>query len=707
MKTEMKKDKRGHFCIKCPICKFEFHFENVRDIKFPENYLLQIIVKEQKRKMSATMVSPSGTEMVAEEIKMFCQLCDGKFPRSSIKRCITCSLNFCEKCLKEIHGNKAFLSHTLSDTSYVTETRIKCYLHPENEITLYCSKDHTLLCDECHRCSHEHHTTRSIQEAFQTETKEVLGMASNFHKAVECSERTIMKLNALKIELDETESEIDQSLFKEFLTLHEEIQLQHTHISERIKSEKLKKKLHIDNFVDSSSKSVYKMEGLDHFVAEALKQVNPAVFLQMANPMKTRIKRSMYDIIDPSSTLLANPLKNFHFDFAFLRSQISNLHSKVLQPDHFKFHTEEDCTPDNKASENVTQPFCDSKSDTDNTPSNSSSPSEEEASCEKFNVAPSENENNHRFESEYINRIGSPCAPSSETCSPESNDSEAKDLKSTCLDEERDEYDASPSQTRASPSYKSNLASASCAPENEPRPSSSSSSTNSNSSEVNNECTPEDLCNVPVHGQNNVCTPEDKFAYPKSRQSLLAFRLAGDTRLEKGTKSLPAAFDGNCIEPTTITDPMRPYADVALSSSDQSLVLPGKPVIYEHTADAHSAKIYWAPLCDDKVLKYYEVQIQELMFINKGLSFPRDQSGLFSGIKQEVFKATELNANSEYLFRVRAVNSAGRGEWSDPYKLSTQSSLSLRNERRPNTPPTRAQCGFRTNAYRQWAPHGM
>ncbi|KAJ1088702.1 hypothetical protein NDU88_001858 [Pleurodeles waltl] len=669
----MKKDKRGHYSVKCPICKFVFHFENVRDIKFPENYLLQIIVKEQKRKMSATMVSPSGTEIVAEEIKMFCQLCDEKYPRSSIKRCITCSLNFCEKCLKEIHGNKAFLSHTLSDTSFVTETRIKCYLHPENEIILYCSKDHTLLCDECHKSSHEHHPTRSIQEAFQSETKEVLGMASNFHKAVESCERTIMKLNALKMELDETESEIDQSLFKEFLTLHEEIQLQHTYISERIKSEKLKKKLHIDNFVDSASKSVYKMEGLDHFVAEALKQVNPAVFLQIANPMKSRMKRSMYDVIEPSSTLLANPLKNFHFDFAFIRSQISNLHSKVLQPDHLEFHTEEDCASDNKAAEEALQPFPGSKADTDNTTSNSSALSEEDPGYEKYNVAPSENENNHRFESEYINHIGSHLSPSSATCSSESKNTDVKDQNISCLIKEHDEYAAGPSQTRSSPSYKGNLSSASCAPEKEPGSSSNSSSTDANSnecmlSEVNKECTPEDICNAYMRRQNNVCTPMDISACPRSRQSLLAFRLAGDLRPDKGTNSLPPAFDGNCVEPSTITDPVRRYSDAALCSSDQSLVLPGKPVIYEHTADAHSAKIYWAPLCDNKVVKYYEVQLQEIMSINKGQSFPRDQSGLFSGIKQEVFKATELNANSEYLFRVRAVNSVGRGEWSEPYK---------------------------------------
>ncbi|XP_069476461.1 tripartite motif-containing protein 42-like isoform X2 [Ambystoma mexicanum] len=720
MKSEMKKDKRGQFSVKCPICKSEFHFESMREIKFPENYLLQIIVKEQKRKISANLLSPSGKEMQPEEIKIFCQLCDVKFPRSSIRRCITCSLNFCEKCLKDIHGNKAFLSHTLSDSTFVTDTRIKCYLHPENEIILYCSTDHTLLCEECYNASHGQHITRSVQDAFQTETKEVLGMSSNFHKAVESCERTIMKLNLLKKELDETESEIDQSLFKEFLTLHEEIQLQHTYIGERLKSEKLKKKLHIDNFVDSASKSVYKMEGLDHFIAEALKQVNPAVFLQMASPIKARIKKSMCDIVEPSSTLTVNPLKNFQFDFAYIRSQITNLHLNILQPEPIVFHAEEERAPENKAT-SLPESIVGPNTEKDTLGSTSIPHTEKDILTEIDNPAPEENANNHHFELECPIINCSESSSTSEACPPESKINCVKEQNLERAEEDEcDGHSVGPVEIKAPLTYKSKVSFLPCKPDCQQDSiieccsSADSNSSGSTPSDVNNVCCKEDLNNECTqdmnngcaHDTNNGCMQKDMAARARRRNAFLAFRLAGDVKVDTCPKSPPSGFCATYVEPETVNDHNSCNLDICSSSSEDTPVpspLPGKPVIYEHTADANSAKIFWAPLTENKVVRYYEVQLQEIMCVNNVQSFPRDQSGLFSGIKQETFKATELNANSEYLFRVRAVNNIGRGEWSDPYKLSTLSSTAFWNKKRQTT-PSRSYCSIRTNVHRQWAP---
>ncbi|XP_048398262.2 uncharacterized protein LOC125457726 [Stegostoma tigrinum] len=110
--------------------------------------------------------------------------------------------------------------------------------------------------------------------------------------------------------------------------------------------------------------------------------------------------------------------------------------------------------------------------------------------------------------------------------------------------------------------------------------------------------------------------------------------------------------------------------DSKMSKSSQGETNPDvlvPPTIYHHIVQGNTAKVFWmVPEYD--LVDSFDVQLQEMGY-NNG---PPPQVGVtFSGIDASSFE-TELKANSETIFRVRAITAFGQSDWSYPYKVSTK-----------------------------------
>ncbi|KAM9614118.1 tripartite motif-containing protein 42 isoform 2-T2 [Morphnus guianensis] len=115
----------------------------------------------------------------------------------------------------------------------------------------------------------------------------------------------------------------------------------------------------------------------------------------------------------------------------------------------------------------------------------------------------------------------------------------------------------------------------------------------------------------------------------------------------------------------------RKYQIVNFSSPEpiNNESVPGPVVIYQTVVYLRSAKIYWT--CPTEDVDFFEVEFYEVAGIGPDNVVQTKLAGQLSKIQQQNLEIHNLDPNTEYLFKVRAVNASGQGEWSEIYKIIT------------------------------------
>ncbi|NXC44939.1 TRI42 protein, partial [Penelope pileata] len=95
--------------------------------------------------------------------------------------------------------------------------------------------------------------------------------------------------------------------------------------------------------------------------------------------------------------------------------------------------------------------------------------------------------------------------------------------------------------------------------------------------------------------------------------------------------------------------------------------VPGPIIIYRTVVYPRSAKIYWT--CPIEDVDFFEVEFYEVVGTGPDNIVQTQLVGKLSKLQQQNLEIHNLDSNTEYLFKVCAVNRSGQGEWSESSKV--------------------------------------
>ncbi|KAK6302485.1 hypothetical protein J4Q44_G00268400 [Coregonus suidteri] len=151
----------------CPECHKLFPNPPSSEWDFPSNPLVGQVLQhltEQNdtavRQSQRFFWKKSGRRTLGEEVP--CGLCHMR--RRAVKFCQTCELNYCKKCLKNLHTRGPYHSHVL--LAPIMECCTPCPRHLERSMTHYCFSDGTGGCEECMEAEHQDHDVNTVDEAY-------------------------------------------------------------------------------------------------------------------------------------------------------------------------------------------------------------------------------------------------------------------------------------------------------------------------------------------------------------------------------------------------------------------------------------------------------------------------------------------------------------------------------------------------------------
>ena len=141
---------------------------------------------------------------------MICQQCDEN--NKAVSYCKTCSDYFCDNCQQAHKRLKLFQRHiTVSienkaDTETAAEIRLKCTIHSNEQLKVYCQTCHTLACIHCFVASHNGHAVEGINDAARRKAGDAIEEnRRNLHSNLEKLQEDLQCIEAIE-KLKEGES---------------------------------------------------------------------------------------------------------------------------------------------------------------------------------------------------------------------------------------------------------------------------------------------------------------------------------------------------------------------------------------------------------------------------------------------------------------------------------------------------------------------
>ncbi|XP_030632687.1 calsyntenin-2-like, partial [Chanos chanos] len=258
-----------------------------------------------------------------------CDLCPKHRP--ALRHCRTCGLNYCSKCLRKLHGNRAFQVHSLVEP-VGGGGRELCPVHSERGMTHCCLTDSTLGCQGCMVDGHSGHEVVLVNEARARMESELQMALEHAGKVGEQCDADLADMEALVSLADSEGSELRGRVRQGFLSLRNALLDQEAILLSQIDSVSSTTQSGAQGFLTKACPLRHSLAGLVVLGHQALLETQASVFLRGVDALTRRVCRLTSDLPRPEPTLRhGDPFRDIKLDFDGLLGDLQNLMGAHLQ----------------------------------------------------------------------------------------------------------------------------------------------------------------------------------------------------------------------------------------------------------------------------------------------------------------------------------------------------------------------------------------
>lgn len=163
------------FIITCPTCNKAHCLPFARKIQLRVNYLRAKLARKYMRRHGFLR-----WRFDRSHLPVYCQVCDEQ--RRATKRCVTCQLNYCNICLRDLHQDVAYQNHVYAKIGDEVWEETNCMIHGDSLLSKYCLDDHELVCEYCCDSHHSDHNTVALPVACSKMAAALFSAIAKFKK---------------------------------------------------------------------------------------------------------------------------------------------------------------------------------------------------------------------------------------------------------------------------------------------------------------------------------------------------------------------------------------------------------------------------------------------------------------------------------------------------------------------------------------------
>ncbi|PFX18591.1 E3 ubiquitin-protein ligase TRIM9 [Stylophora pistillata] len=247
--------------VKCPTCRRKIPFDPKGVDGLPRNLILENVIERFKEERK--------TPGQAQEEPLLCQFCEDYSPQKATLMCNECAFLYCGTCFDACHPSKGPLAdHTIGPAiakpTKRQEKSMQCQQHKEEKLALYC-----FACKE----------PEELARTLGTLTRK------NYHV-----QKSLQSLEGMCTIAKKSGCDVEAHVKRECDSLIAIVEKKKAELFKRVGDEYQDKLGELSDAMHQCENILLQGDGLAEFTQEALKEDNPATFLQTADALKTSPK---------------------------------------------------------------------------------------------------------------------------------------------------------------------------------------------------------------------------------------------------------------------------------------------------------------------------------------------------------------------------------------------------------------------------------